>query len=84
MLQPDYSAFDQSKGEKVHARKVMEYEKFLEVKESMRQLIWQVVEEPYLEALKKDYISCSGRILYSMLGYLRNKISKAVIEIKWH
>ena len=38
------SSFDQSKGEKEHTRKVIEYKKFLGVEESIRTLMLQVVE----------------------------------------
>ena len=41
-------AFDKSKSEKKHARKVIEYEKLLGVEESLLTLILQAVEEEYI------------------------------------
>ena len=56
------SLFDQSKGEKKYTRKVIEYEKFLGIKESNQILIIQAIKNPYLEALKEDYIGHGGEM----------------------
>ena len=61
-IQAKDTAFDRSKSKKKYARKVIEYEKFLGVEESLRTLILQVVEEPNLEALKEEYIGYGSRI----------------------
>ena len=50
------TTFAQSKKEKTHSRKEEEYEKYLGIIESIHTLILQVVNEPYLEALKEEYI----------------------------
>ena len=49
---PKDTTFARSKKEKTHTWKEKEYEKYLGVTESIRSLILQTVEEPYLEALK--------------------------------
>ena len=54
-------AFDRSKSEKKHARRVIKYEKFLGVEESLHTFILQVEEEPYLKALKEEYIGYRSR-----------------------
>ena len=60
----------------MHARWVIEYEKFLEVEESLCTLILQAVEEPYPEALKEEYIWYGSRTPYGMISHLHTKISK--------
>ena len=52
IIQAKDSSFDWSNREKKHVRKVIEYKKFLGVEESIKTLMLQVVEEPYLETLK--------------------------------
>ena len=49
-------AFDQSKSEKKHARRLIAYDKFLGVEESLQTLILQAVDEPFVEAWKEEYI----------------------------
>ena len=75
-------AFDRSKREKKHARKVIEYEKFLGVEESLCTLILQAVEGPYLEALKEYFIGYGGRTPFEMILHLHIKISKAMNKDK--
>ena len=75
-IQAKDSSFDQSKGEKKHARKVIKYEKFLGVEESIRTLLLQVVEESYLEAPKEKYIGYGWWTLFKMIEHLQTKISK--------
>ena len=41
-----------------------------------------MVEEPYIEALKKDYIGCGGRMPYKMIEHLRTKIGKGTNKDK--
>ena len=53
-IQPKNSSYDCSKCKKNHAQKVIKNEKFLGVEENIPTLILQVVEEPYLEALKEE------------------------------
>ena len=72
-IQAKDSAFDRSKGEK---KMVIEYEKFLGVEESIRTLLLQAVEEPYLEVVKAEYIRYGGRITFEMIAHLRTRISK--------
>ena len=59
-VQAKDTTFDQSKSEKKHARKLIEYEKFLGVEESLRTLILQAVDEPFVEALEEEYIGYGG------------------------
>ena len=66
-LQPGDSAFNRSKVKEKNARKVLEHEQFLRVKERISQLNLQVVEKPHLEALKESFI-----------GYCRRTPSKMV------
>ena len=40
---------------------MIDYTKFLKVEESIRSLLLPGVEEPYLEALKEEYIKYGGR-----------------------
>ena len=70
-IEAKYSSFNQSKGEKKHARKV-----FLGVEESIRTPLLQVVEEPYLEALKEEYIRYGRRTPFEMIEHLWTRISK--------
>ena len=44
---------DQSTSEKNYARRLIEYQKFLGVEESIKILILQAVNEPFSEALKE-------------------------------
>ena len=60
-IQAKGTSFDQSKGEKKHARKVIKYEKFLGIEEIIKNLLFQAVEEPNLEALKEEYVGYGGR-----------------------
>ena len=62
--------------ERKHARKVIEYEKFLKVEESTRTLLLQAVEEQYLEAFKEEYIGYGCRTSFEIVAQLRTKISK--------
>ena len=55
-IQAKDTAFGRSKSEKRHARKVIEYKKFLGVEERLQTLILQAMEGQYLEALKEEYI----------------------------
>ena len=64
------AAFDESKSEKKHARQVFKYEKFSGVQESLHTLILQAVEEPYLKALKEEYIGYSSRTPLEIVAYL--------------
>ena len=59
-IQAKDSSLDRSKGEKKHARKVLEYKRFLGAEESIRSLLLQAVEELYAEVLKEEYISYGG------------------------
>ena len=59
-IQAKDMTFDQSKSEKKHARRLFEYEKFLGVEESLQMLIHQAVDEPFVEALKEEYIGYRG------------------------
>ena len=61
-IQAKDSSFDWSKGKKKHSRKVIKYEQFLGVKESIWTLLLQAIKKPYLEALKEDYIGYGGRM----------------------
>ena len=70
------TAFDQSKSEKKHAWKVIEYEKFLGVEESLQSLILQAVDEPFVEALKEEYIEYDRWTPNEILVHLQIKISK--------
>ena len=81
-IQAKDSSFDQSKGEKRHARKVIEYKKFLGVEESIRTLMLQVVEKSYLEALKEEYIGYGGETPFEMITHLQTKISKVPNKYK--
>ena len=54
-------AFDRSKSEKKHTRKVIEYEKFLGAEVGLCTLILQAVEGLYLKALKEEYIGYDNR-----------------------
>ena len=64
------------------ARWVIEYEKFLGVEESLLTLILQVVEEPYLKALKEEYIGYGGRTPFEMIAHLCIKINKVTNKDK--
>ena len=55
-IQAKNMAFDWSKSEKKHARRLLEYEKLLGVEESLWILIVKTVDEPFMEALKEEYI----------------------------
>ena len=75
-IQANDMAFDRSKSKKKHARNVIKYGKFLGMKESLQTLILQAVDEPFVEALKEEYIGHGGRTPYKMIVHLRIKISK--------
>ena len=60
----------------------MEYEKFLEVEESIRTLLLQAVDEPFLEAMKEEYIGYGSKIPLKLLEHLQNKMSKVANEDK--
>ena len=81
-IQAKDTAFDRSKSEKKHARKVIEYKMFLGLEESLRMLILQVVWEPYLEVLKEEYIGYGSRTPFKMIKHLRTKISKVTNKDK--
>ena len=70
------TTFARSKKEKTHARKEKEYEKYLGVTESIRALILQAVEIPYLEELKEEYIKYDEVMPTDMIHHLCSKISK--------
>ena len=53
-------------------RKEKGYEKYLGVTE----LILQAADEPYLEALKEEYIGYDGILPMTKIHHLRSKISK--------
>ena len=55
---------------------------FLGVKECIQTLIIQAIEEPYIEALKEDYIGYGGRMPYQMIEHLQMKISKVTNKDK--
>ena len=56
----------------------LEYKKLLWVKESIWTLILQVVEEPYLKALKEEYIGYGIQTSFKVTEHLRTKISKVI------
>ena len=60
----------------------MEFEKLLGVEESIRRLIIQVVNEPFLEVLKEKYIRYGGQTPFEMIEHLRAKISKVTNNYK--
>ena len=60
-------AFDRSKSEKKYARKVIEYEKFLGIEESLQTLFLQAMKGLYLEALNKEYIRYYDRTAFKMI-----------------
>ena len=81
-IQAKGSSFDRSKGEKKHARKVIEYKTFLGVEERIRTLMLQAMEELYLETLKEDYIGYGGQTPFKMVKHLQMKISKVTNKDK--
>ena len=66
------TTFAWSKKEKTHFRKEKEYEKYLRVTESIQTLL-QAVDEPYLEALKQDYIGYDGVLPTTMIHHLQKR-----------
>ena len=66
-------SFNWSKGGKKHLRKVIKCEKVLGIEESIRTLLLQAVEEPYLEALKEEYIGYGGKTPHKMIEHLWTK-----------
>ena len=70
------TTFARSKKEKTHARNEKEYEKYYRVMESIRTLILQTVDMPYLEALKEEYTGSDGILPTKMICCLWSKISK--------
>ena len=75
-IQAKDTAFDWSKSEKKHARKLIEYEKFFGMEKSLQTLILQAVDEPFVEALKEAYIGYGGWTSHDILVHLWMKISK--------
>ena len=63
-------------------QKVIKYKEFLGAEESIQTLILQEVEEPFLEALKEEYIGYGRRTPFKMIEYLRTKISKVTNKDK--
>ena len=70
------NAFDQSKSAKKHAKKLIEYEKLLEVEESLWISILQAVDEPFVEAPKEECTEYNGQAPHDILLHLQTKISK--------
>ena len=81
-IQAKDTAFKRSNSEKKHSRRVIKYEKFLGVEESLLTLILKVIKEPYLEALKEEYIGYGSRTLFEMISHLHTKISKIMNKDK--
>ena len=81
-IQAKDTAFNRSKSEKKHARRVIEYEKFLGVEECLCTLIIHAVEEPYLKALKEEYIGYGSRTPFRMISHFCTKISKVTNKDK--
>ena len=52
------------------------------MEDSIRTLLIQVVKEPYLEALKAEYMGYWGRMLFNMIEHLQTKRSKATNKDK--
>ena len=82
LIQAKDSSFDRSKGEKKHARKVIKYEKFLDIEESIQMLLIQAVDKPFLKALKDDYIGYDRKTPNNMIEQLQTKISKVTNKDK--
>ena len=76
------TVFDRSKSNKRHARRVIEYEKCLGIKESLHTLILHVMEEPYLKALKEEYITYGSRTPFEIISHFCTKISKVTNKDK--
>ena len=83
-IQAKDTAFDQSKSENKHARRLIEYEKFLGVEENLRSLILQAVDEPFVEALKEEYIGYGGQRPHEIIVHLWTKISKVTNRDKFN
>ena len=54
----------------------------LGLEESIQILLIQAVDEPFIKALKKDYIRYGRRMSYDMIEHLETKISKVTNKDK--
>ena len=77
-IQAKDMVFDQSKSENIYARRLIEYEKFLGVEESLRTLILQAVNEPFVEALEEKYIGYGRQTPHEIIMHLQIKVNKFI------
>ena len=73
-----------SKSKTKHTRRLITYEIFLGVEKSLQTLILQAVDEPFVEALKEEYIGYGRLMPHETILNLQTKISKVTSKHKFN